>query len=458
MLTHTLSSLKKFFNPIKRPKGPSFFQINDAFLEGSESFSLDFPVKLAEQCGDLIYSSAFSYMAVGPSIFEHILKTNAKNYIRGELIIYKQMKLMFGNSILVNKGEAWRSRRRMALPAYQHQTIQNYIPFITQCAANQLQQWTQRLPSKMDLLSELNQLTLNIAFKLFGSQEIPQKTLKFLGKAIAFSNSYCTSAFLIAPWKPTINNMRFYWYTKKVNQFFLSVIQKRRQESAPKDDLLQLLLNAKNDETQQLLTDQEVLAEFKTHIITGHETTACGLTWMWYLLAQHPHYRTQMEAELDEVLGGRLPTAEDIPNLSFTKAVISETFRLYPPIWALGRVSQESDEINGFEIPPHSKIILHLYALHRNPNYWEKPNDFYPERFLESDSASKRHPFLYLPFGSGPHTCIASHLGLQEAILLAATLGQRIRFNLLSKAKVKRECNISLKPLGGIMMKPGFRT
>jgi len=248
--------------------------------------------------------------------------------------------------------------------------------------------------------------------------------------------------------------MRFLWHTRRIDRFLLAIIQERRQRPEITDDLLSLLISAKNEETHQSFTDAEILAEFKTHVVTGHETTACGLSWMWYLLALHPGYRRQMEAELSSVLQGRPPTLQDIPRLPFTKAVISETFRLYPPIWSLARTNIKADTLGDYKIPAGSHLILHIYALHRNPRYWEKPNEFYPERFL---TPNKRHPFLYLPFSAGPHTCIASHLATVESILITAMLSEKFQFELVGGSKKEKEACISLRPKGGIQMRPKLR-
>jgi len=171
---------------------------------------------------------------------------------------------------------------------------------------------------------------------------------------------------------------------------------------------------------------------------------------MWYLLALHPEYREALEAELAQILNGRLPTEADIPNLSMTKAIIYETLRLYPAIWATVRTNLNSDTINGYHIPKNSQLCLHIYALHRNPVYWENPDQFYPERFL-----SEKHPhFAFLPFSAGPHTCIASHLALSEMILMTATIAQQIRFERCDKKRIIPEACISLRPLDGIKMRP----
>ncbi len=442
-------------HPVKRPPGPTWRHLGEILHQDPEFYNLEYPLILTRRYGGFVYSSPFKlYLVSEPDVFEHILKTNAKNYVRQKLV-YNHMKLFFGNSLVVTEGNAWRYRRRMALPAYQHQTIKSYIPTITHLSEKLLTTWRSSLPKKINLLATLNSLTLNIASQLFCNQELPPQTLAFLGKAIRFCNDYCSFSQWIHPLKPTLNNWRFFWYTKKIDEIFLPIIRARRKNSTPYNDLLDHLIHATSEETGGPLTDQEVLAEFKTHIITGHETTGCSLSWMWYLLAQNPQYRELLEEELESVLNGRLPTLEDIPKLVVTQAILSETFRLYPPIWSLARTNIEADSIQGYEIPPNSRITLHLYALHRNPAYWDCPNDFCPERFLEPET--KRHPFSYIPFSSGSHTCIASHLATQESILLAATLAQTVRFELVKKTEVFPKPCITLSPIGGIPMRPILR-
>ncbi len=441
-------------NRPKRPPGPSW---SDIRTEGSQSnafWSIEYPLKLSEKYGEITYVSAFrQYFITGANGFEHILKANHRNYQRHQFFYKSRMQPLFGKSILVTEGDYWKHRRKIALPVYRQASMKSHFPIITKLSETLIANWQTKCPTQLNILTEMNRLTLKIAFKIFCNAEISEKKLRQIGAALKFCMWYSSHSMFIHPLKPTIGNLRFFWHLKRMDKILLEVIDERYKEPSEAPDLLNHLLKATQIENpSQSLRRADILAEFKSHIITGHETTACTLSWMWYLLALHPAYRQLLEAELITVLNGRTPTLEDIPHLKITRAILFETFRLYPPIWSVARTNVEADTIGGFDIPKNSVLILHLYALHRNPNYWENPNDFRPERFLTEENT--RHPFAYLPFNAGPHTCIASHLGIMEAILLAAMISQQFRFELAPKTKVKLEPCISLRPLDGIKMCP----
>jgi cytochrome P450 len=444
---------KKHANILQKPPGPTWVELLNLTYKNQDDSNLTFPSKLSQKYGELTYiSSLNAYLLSGATVFEHVLKLNAKNYVRHPLI-YNRLKLFFGNSLLVNSSEPWKYRRKIALPAYKYENLQRYFPLITSLTAEYCTYWQSKNPSEVNLLKILNYLTLDITFYLFCQKSATAKMLQSLEPAIAFCNQYCSKIQFLHPLIPTWSNLKFQYYNRQVDRLLLKVIQERREVEEPAiPDLLSLLLNAENQEKNGPLTTKEILAEFKTHMITGHETTACTLAWMWHLLAQHPEYREALEAELAEVLGGRLPTEADIPALKMTKAIISETLRLYPAIWSITRTNLEADVINGYDIPKGSQLWLHIYSLHRNPLYWENPHQFYPERFLETHP---KHPhFAFLPFSAGPQTCIASNLAMFEAILVTATIAQQIRFEHSDKKKVIPEPCISLRLLDGLKMRP----
>ena len=442
-------------SPFKNPQapGPTWFELLHLVYQEHDYVNLDFPLQLSKKYGEVVYiSSLKSYILSGGAAFEHVLKSNAKNYVRHQ-VVYKRLKNFFGNSLLVNTGEPWKHRRKMALPVYKHEILKRYFPIITTLTGEYCDYWASKRPTEVNLLKILNYLSLDIAFHLFCQKSVSPNTLKTLEPAIAFSNRYCSTTQFTHPLIPTWKNVKFHWYNRQVDHTLLQIIQERREKGTPEiPDLLSLLFEAQTEEKTAFLTDQEILAEFKTHLITGHETTACTLAWMWSLLAEHPEYREALEVELKEVLNGRLPTEADIPALKMTKAIIQETLRLYPAIWSVARTNLEPDVIAGYEIPRNSQLCLHIYALHRNPAYWDNPDKFYPERFLEN--APKLPHFAFLPFSAGPQTCIASHLAIAEAILITAIIAQKVRFERVEKKKVTAEPCISLKPLGGIKMRP----
>lgn len=215
-----------------------------------------------------------------------------------------------------------------------------------------------------------------------------------------------------------------------------------------------MLLAARDEETGEGMNDKQLRDEVLTLMIAGHETTANALAWTWYLLAKHDDVAKRLDRELAEVLGGATPTVEDLPRLSYTRMVIEESMRLYPPAWATSRNAIAADGIGGFGIPAKSVVLLSPFVTHRHPDVWKRPDEFDPERF-SPDRAAARPRFAYYPFGGGPRLCIGNAFALTEMSLVVATVAQRYRLELTKpEREIEPAALITLRPRGGIAMKP----
>lgn len=415
--------------------------------------NLELPLRLMQQYGGICRFPIpqNTYLITGPKEIEEILKTKAQNFTKDNFF-YRRLGALFGKSLLVTDGSYWKHRRTISQPAFQPSMIKNYASTMIAYSDALIEDLLKKKSQKRNMVSLMNSLTLKVICKLCSGEEISDKTQKTLGQDIYFCNWYVTHTLLIKPYIPTLSNLRFYYARHRINQSFLGLIRRRRQHPSPSPDLLQMLIDANNEEGHAPLSDLEILSEFKTLILTGHETTAIGLSWMWYLLSKYPTERDLLEQELQEVLGDREPTIEDLPKLSRLRAIICETYRLYPPIWSVIRTNTLPENIGGYSVPEKSLFILHLFALHRNPDYWENPKEFNPERFLK-DAQKKQHPFAFLPFISGPRICIANHFAMIETMLITARLAQKLRFELISKLPVYPEPCISLRPKEALWMR-----
>jgi cytochrome P450 len=218
-----------------------------------------------------------------------------------------------------------------------------------------------------------------------------------------------------------------------------------------------MLMSARDEETGEGMTDKELRVEVTTFLLAGQETTSLALTWTWYLLSQHPDARLRLDAELDTVLQGRAPEFADLAALPYTRMVIDEALRLYPPAWAFSRQAMADDELGGFHLPRGWLAFVIPYVLHRLPAYWEDPDRFDPDRFSAERSAD-RPKFVYLPFGAGPRQCIGNHFALIESQLIVATLAQRFRLRLAPGQRVEAHPLITLRPRFGMAMTIERRT
>lgn len=212
-----------------------------------------------------------------------------------------------------------------------------------------------------------------------------------------------------------------------------------------------MLMLATDEETGEVMDDRQLRDEVMTIFLAGHETTANALSWTFYLLSLHPDIERRMHAEVVEVLGDRTPTVDDLPRLSYTRQVLDESMRLYPPAWLISRSPIQDDEIGGYTIPAGETILISPYTMHRNPAYWDNPEGFDPERFTPEKQAA-RPRFAYFPFGGGPRICIGNNFALMESQLILAMISQRYRLHLVSGHPVAPQTMITLRPRYGILM------
>ena len=255
-------------------------------------------------------------------------------------------------------------------------------------------------------------------------------------------------------WLPTPANRRFHRSLAEVDEVVYRIIARHRraQETGkPDTDLLSMLMRVRDSETGAGLDDTQLRNETITFLLAGHETTANALTWTFYLISRHPEVERRLLAEITTILQGRTPVLEDVPKLSYTRKVIQESMRLYPPIWIIERRVIEEDVIAGYTLPAASAVVISPYALHRHPAFWERPEEFDPSRF---DSPP---PAAYIPFGAGPRSCIGSEFAMLEAQLITAMVMQAFQLRLVPGHPVAPLPDITLRSKFGMMMTPDPR-
>ncbi len=433
MFSNTFRSIQKRLLNTKRPPGPSQLEL---LQESSRSSFLEFlslgSSNLMRKYGDIIRLPNNQYLICSPEVFKYVLKTNVNNFSKVNMT-YNRLKLIFGDGLITNEGPVWEQHRAILHPVFDRLKLEQYAPLMVKTTTEWMARWDQYLPSYIDISKEMGELTLRIAFRAFSNYEPSAHDLKTVTVLFKRGNPHISYAPLLKPWFPTPNNLLFFRSLRQLNKLLEKIIAQRRHSGNHFNDVIDILLNGKQTNNAPL-SEFEILNEYKTLLITGYETTGCGLAWAYYLLATHPEYQIKMQEELVTVLKGRPPTIHDCTQLPITKAIFLETLRLYPSIWCLPRTVLQADTISGYPISAKSTLILNIYALHRNPLYWESPNVFYPPRFL-NDAETKRHLFSYLPFSIGAHSCIGSIFGVMEGILLLATIGQKFSFEIVKKNK-----------------------
>jgi cytochrome P450 len=374
------------------------------------------------------------YQVNHPDGIAQILQGNHKNYGIEGVPGFKTLKLVFGNGLITIDGDRWLYRRRLVQPHFHHRQVATMGEQMVQSTVDLMDRWHGRRVDvePVDMNVELSQLTLRNVVQALFSMDIKDQAeyLDALTMEIAELVSKRFANPLVPPLSvPTPNNRAFIMLRGKFNSVIYQTIAKRRAALASGEefsDLLALLMSAKDGATGRPLTDEDLRDEIATFASAGSGTATQALTWSFYLLSAHPDAEARVRAEMAEVIGDRLPTVQDLPKLTYTRAVIDEAMRLYSPVWVLTRRSLQEDTIRGYTIPAHANLLMSPYVLHRDPAYWEKPEEFNPERFLPPNDKG-RHPFSYFPFGGGPRLCLGKDFALVETALVLTTMMQRFK-------------------------------
>jgi len=393
-----------------------------------------------------------------PEGVRHVLLDNAANYPKDELS-NRFFTAMFGEGLLSAEPVKWRRHRKIMAPAFDPRSVASYAPAMAAASRAFAARWDGLADgADINMAEEMKALTLRIICGTMFSSDATE-LVSLAGTTLGFTRDALNINLLDV--LPVIGPMRLKAKQAALHEDFSAMdgaiyrmIEERERNLADApNDLLTRLVTAKDPEDGAGLSAQEVRDEVITIFEAGHETTAVAMTFTWYLLSQHPEAEARLHAELDAVLGGRAPTAEDVPNLPYTRQVIEEAMRLYPPAPAVtGRRAIAHDEICGQKVSAGDRIMISTWVLHRHRTLWEDPMRFDPDRFSPTRSEGRAR-FAYMPFGAGPRICIGMGLAMTETTLILATLAQRHQPRLKTPQDVKLSARITLAPEGGLKMR-----
>jgi cytochrome P450 len=381
-----------------------------------------------------------------------VLHKNHKNY-RKPPFLMRPMALLVGQGLFTSEGELWLRQRRLSQPAFHRQHLARLFPLMVGAAEGFVRERETAGPGQVvDLLDEMIRLSLRVASTTLFSGDVTGDAGP-IGRAYQTAFDFITrrvaTPVRLPLWLPTPRNRAFARARRLLDEVVLGLIEARRKATSRPDDLLSLLLAAQDEDTGVGMSDQQLKDEVLTLLTAGHETTGAALAWAWYLLGQHPRTQEEVADEVRGRLGGRGPTAEDLPHLPLTRAVFEETLRLYPPAYGQAREAIAADEIHGFHIPAGATVALCQYVTHRHPDFWEEPEQFRPERFLPGRAAD-RPKFAYFPFGGGPRVCIGNTFALMEGTLVLAAVLQKFRVELVPGHPVVYDTPFTLRPKHGV--------
>ena len=394
-----------------------------------------------------------------PDHVKHVLADASTRYAKGS--VFDKTRPLVGNGLLTAEGDFWKRQRRLSQPAFHKERLAALSGMMTDTIQHTLEGWegAAREGRPLPVFHELMRLTLHVVVRsLFGVDVGDQ--LGVVGEAfttvLEVTNERIISPLPYLPWLyrlPTPRNRAFSRAVAKLDTIVKGIITQRRAlgSQAHQDDLLGMLMAACDADTGDAFDDAQLRDEVMTLLLAGHETTATSLAWCLHLLEQHPEVEERLHAEVDEVLGGRVPVLEDLPRLRYVMCVFEEVMRLYPPIWALPRVPQEDDVVDGYRIPKGDIVVLVPYVTHRHPDFWPEPERFDPTRFLP-EVARARSRWAYLPFGGGQRQCIGNGFAMMEAQLILALVAQRFRLRGVAGRPVLPEPHVTLRPRGPLPM------
>jgi cytochrome P450 len=432
--------------------------------------------RLANEYGDVVAFRVGPQRLVllnHPDHVEDILVTRARLFKKGRAL--ERAKGLLGEGLLTSEGNFHLRQRRLAQPSFHRQRIAGYASAMVRHAGRTADRF--HAGEVVDIAAEMNRLTLTIVGETLLGTDVESDAAGVRDALTAVLEAF---QITMSPFSAVLERLplpsvrRYRRAQAELDRIIYRIIEERRRHPDDRGDLLSMLMLAREDDpagdpggTERGtgapaseawrgpgMSDEQVRDEAMTMFLAGHETTANALTWSWHLLAQHPDIERRMHEEIDAVLGDRTATADDVPRLAFTRLVLAESMRLYPPAWAIGRRALEDVEIGGCTIPKGTVVLVSQYLLQRDPRFFADPERFDPDRWQPERSGGKglKNP-AYFPFGRGTRVCIGEPFAWMEGILLLATVGRRWRFEQLDRRPVGLRPAITLRPARGIAMK-----
>jgi len=393
-------------------------------------------------------------IANSPETVSHVMVKNNDNYERKSPQMRRALEFLLGDGLFISDGDTWRARRDVVTPIVHRRELGSFAPIMVDTAQEMADRWAGVAPDRaVDILTEMAHLTAEIISRaVFGrdlghahAMDVVSGFSRYQRHIDQVNMPYFFGAD--EGW-PTVKWPWIRQATSKVHAVIHNVIDAHSRGRGDDSSMIAKLLDAKDKRTGCPFSKEAITNEAATIFMAGHETTANTLAWVWYLLGNAPWAEETLHQELDEVVGNRPPVLADVPKLKYTRAVIEEAMRLYPPVPILARQTRDKDTILDRRIWPGGLVMVVPWLLHRHRLYWDKPDHFIPERFM--DGAPKQ--FTYVPFAIGPRICAGASFGLTEAILCVAVLAKRFRLRVRDDFVVEPHCRLTVRPRGGMPM------
>jgi cytochrome P450 len=404
---------------------------------GSTDDSLERMVELFAIHGDIyrVYVPArqsHTYVIHHPDDVKRVLLSNHRNYTKG--LGLDRVKILLGKGLMTSEGELWTRQRYMIQPFFHRRIITRFAEVIGAANSRLLERWEgiERRAEPVNLTDEMSALTLEIVLRAVFGRDLERMSAELGGNPFDVVT------------KEQGRNLQFAFKFRSLSKLVAGLLERRRREKEEHFDYIAMLMSARDKESGEPMGERQLIDEILTLVVAGHETTASGLNWMWYLLSQHSEVEGRLHAELDAAPAESAPSLAHMEQLTYAQQVINEALRLYPPGWLLSRRTLQPDVLSGYPIAAGTNVLLPLYLLHRHPRYWRDPDRFLPERFDEAHEA-ERPRFAYMPFAAGPRHCIGETFALYEMLMHLHHVARRFRLIHVPDQPIELEAQINLR-------------
>jgi cytochrome P450 len=407
--------------------------------------------RLIREHGDFVrYQGIIDFHLINhPALVRQVMRDTMRGFDKNTRI-YNHFRNVFGNGLVTAEGEAWKRKRKQMQPMFSPSAIGSYFDLMADSTNSAMHDWPYGQP--FDIAEAMNHLTLEIAGRAFFSDGF-DGSIKRIRNWTEAINRYSAK-----PPLPIVSDLRFPSPTnlrvrKMMGDFraFMRGLIEGRTGEAPKDDLLGVLLSAR-DEDGGKMDEEEICEEVLGMIIGGHETSATALTWFWFELHHHPDVEAKVFDEINSVVGDSPLTKDHLADLKYTNMAMQETMRLHPPFWFENRNAMDDIELGGTVIPRGSMVVFSRYSLQRHPDFWENPDDFDPSRFDPDNTENPGTTCAHIPFGGGPRICIGRHFAMMELLVIAATVLRDYRMSVHPSDRHLMSAKLTMAPRHGLIV------
>jgi cytochrome P450 len=439
--------------PLKGPRGHLILGV----IPELRANTLGFLSHVAKTYGDFVPLRVFmntAYLLNHPKHIEHVLQTNYRNYRKTKMM--DKFKPILGEGLFISEDELWTRQRKLMQPSFHRQRIAAMSGTMIEVIKDHVATWDRFAASgeEFNLSQDMSYIALEIALRTMFGNSLPREEANAISDALHVANEITAKRIWemtrLSEYLPTRENRAYKEAAATLDSIVNRIIRDRRAAGTQADDLLGVLIDAKDADTDEGMSDKQLRDEVLTLLLSGHETTAVMLGWAFLMLSQSPAILERLRDEGDLALAGRDPVAEDIRSLEYTKRVVQEVARLKPPIWWVARTAISDDTICGETIKAGTTVLISQFLVHRNPSVWEDPERFDPDRF-ETERVINRSKFAYLPFGAGPRVCIASAFATMEMQFLLTMMLRRFDVQVTSALDPEMSNLITLRPKYDIM-------